>query len=78
MTAVSMVNVTPGDQYVYTNASPVDCKGKRYEVLCVAVDVPTYQVKVVVRGINGPDAGMCYVVSESRFVLMFERVAKDM
>jgi hypothetical protein len=45
--------------YIYKRGIPVNCIGYHYRVLCTdVIDVPSNQHKVLVKALDGPDAGL--------------------
>jgi hypothetical protein len=61
--------------YVYLPEWPAGCQGCRYEVLDVdVVDVPTYQEKILVLALEGPDRGLKFTVSPDNFARRYRRL----
>jgi hypothetical protein len=58
--------VIPGD-YVYTKDIPRGCQGKRYRLHRIIMDVPTYQRKLLLEALEGPDEGLWFTVTKANF-----------
>lgn len=60
-------SIVVGMDYVYTADIPKDCKGYLYHAHRFIQDVPSYQRKVLVECLNGPDQGLWFCCSEWNF-----------
>lgn len=60
----------PGD-YIFIASKPEDCHGHLYRAHAMAKDIPSYQQKVIVEGITGPDAGDWWSCSLAIFLNKF-------
>jgi hypothetical protein len=69
-----MCKLVEGGEYVYTGTYPANCAGQRYKLTRFVIDLPSYQRKVLVEGMTGPDKGEAFVVSEATFANKFELV----
>lgn len=63
-----------GKLYRFVHREPADCQGEHYRAVRLVTDVPSYQPKVLVEGVSGPDAGKWYVVSLAGFATRFQLV----
>lgn len=54
-----------------------DCRGQLYKVKRFVKDVPSYQEKVVVEGLTGPDKGLWYTCSLMNFATRFEPTVEE-
>lgn len=68
--------ITPGD-YVYTGGLPAGCAGHRYRVHRRIIDVPTFQVKVLIETLTGRDAGLWFTCSLANFARRYEPVKEE-
>lgn len=59
--------IVVGAEYIYASGFPLGVRGHRYKVLGLVVDVPSYQEKVLVEALTGPDKGLQFVCSPSNF-----------
>lgn len=58
--------------YVYRGNYPENCVGCKYRVIASKVlDIPSYQHKVVVRGLDGPDKDRSFSCTVSYFWARF-------
>lgn len=62
--------------YIYAAGIPKDCHGSRYRAHRRVVDVPTYQQKVLVEALDGPDAGLWFTCSVDNFSRRY-KLAED-
>jgi len=60
--------------YTYVRGLPVECHGFTYLMHRVVTDVPSYSSKILVEAIDGPDAGMWFVVSVDNFRRRYEKI----
>lgn len=67
-----MCKLIEGEEYVYTGTYPSNCAGQRYRLVRFVIDLPSYQQKVLVEGVTGPDRGKAFVLSEAVFANKFE------
>ncbi len=67
-------SLAEGGVYEYIIDYPKGCKGGLYRIEGFIKDVPSYQDKVLVRCVQGKDAGMRFVVSEQNFAIRYKRV----
>lgn len=56
-----------GLEYIYRSGNPVKCHGFRYRPLREVLDVPSYQQKILVEALNGPDRGLYFTCSPANF-----------
>lgn len=61
-----------GGEYVYTANYPEKCHGHRYRLSQFVTDVPSYQHKVLVQGLTGPDTGLYFTMAEGMFAAKFD------
>ena len=67
----AMCKLVEGKDYTYIGAYPTSCHGHKYRLVRFVVDVPSYQKKVLVEGLTGPDMGAFFVLSEAAFAVRF-------
>ena len=60
-----------GHIYRYVADWPAGCKGHKYRVCQFFPDVPSYQEKVLVEALTGPDKGLHFVVSLWNFATRY-------
>jgi len=73
MIAVESIDIDLGD-YVYIATMPAGRKGHTYRVIDNNVlDVPSYQHKILVECVTGPDAGLKFTVTPANFLTRYER-----
>ncbi len=70
------ITITEGADYVYTSDKPAGARGQRYKVHRFILDVPSYQRKVLVEALTGPDKGMWFTCSLSNFSFKYKRAAE--
>ena len=68
---MSEFRIILGDTYIYVCDIPAGCKGKKYRVARFVIDVPSYQEKLLVEALEGPDKGMWFVVSPANFATRY-------
>lgn len=72
---VECCRIVAGATYRYIRDLPVGCKDALYRVVQAEIlDVPSYQKKVLVRGLTGKDAGLWFTCSLANFATRYERV----
>lgn len=59
--------IVTGAVYEYTAASPEGCRGKHYYAHRIVLDVPSYQRKVLVEALDGPNEGLWFTCSVMNF-----------
>lgn len=64
--AETTFRIVVGAEYTY-HGLPLNCQGHRYQVLALVLDVPSYQQKVLVQALSGPDEGLLFVCSPANF-----------
>lgn len=62
-----------GKTYIYIGEWPPGCKGHRYRIERLVMDVPTYQEKVLVVALSGPDEGLWFTCSPWNFSTRYRR-----
>jgi hypothetical protein len=72
-----IITAVEGSEYVYTATIPAGCKGHRYRLLKLVLDVPTYQQKLCMVALTGPDSGRWFVVSPWNFAQRYEPAEVD-
>lgn len=70
----AVCKLVEGQEYTYASPHPISCHGHRYRLLRFVVDIPSYQKKVLVEGLTGPDIGAFFVLSEVTFAVRFDEV----
>ena len=60
-------DLVKGGVYIYTRGQPVKCHGYHYRLIDKVKDVPSYQNKVLVEALDGPDKGLLFVCSINNF-----------
>lgn len=70
-------NIVIGKTYRYTQGFPINCHGHLYVPLRMIKDVPTYQQKVLVEALTGPDKGELFVCSVNNFKIRYEEVPEE-
>jgi hypothetical protein len=65
-----------GATYRYTSGFPVGCRGRKYCLHREVVDVPSYQRKVLVEALDGPDRGLWFTCTLQNFALRYEMVGQ--
>ncbi len=66
-----------GATYRYLCDHPSNCKGHLYRVLSEVLDVPSYQKKVLVLAVSGPDEGLLFTCSLANFAVRYELVEDE-
>ncbi len=61
-----------GAVYRYISDSPKGCKGRLYRLHREVVDVPSYQRKVLVEALTGPDKGLWFTCVLTNFAMRYE------
>lgn len=56
---------------------PKGCAGQLYRAVRFVKDVPSYQRKVLVEALTGPDAGDWFTVSEHNFKIRYKLPEED-
>jgi phosphatidylethanolamine-binding protein (PEBP) family uncharacterized protein len=64
---VPVITAREGAVYLYRGTTPPKCRGHRYRILFFVLDVPSYQQKVCMEALTGPDKGLRFVCSEANF-----------
>lgn len=77
MDAIEQCRIAEGSLWTYTPAWPEGCQGKLYRVLRFVPDVPSYQRKVLIEAIDGPDAGLWFTASLANFALRYQPAPPD-
>lgn len=65
------LKIIEGKVYEYIKESPKGCKGCLYRVLKFILDVPSYQQKVLVEALTGPDRGLWFTCTPANFSLRY-------
>lgn len=61
-----------GRVYIYATGFPVSRHGFRYRPLCEVLDVPSYQTKILVEALSGPDQGLKFTCTPENFSRRYE------
>jgi hypothetical protein len=69
--------ILEGGIYKYMRGHPADCIGCLYRVHRHVRDVPSYQRKVLVEALNGPDQGLWFVCSLTNFAVRYELASEE-
>lgn len=69
--------ITRGQTYIYARGFPHNCIGFRYRVVQFVVDVPSYQRKVLVRAVDGPDQGLLFCCTEANFASRYRPLTAE-
>lgn len=64
---IEIGRIVPGKVYRYTNDLPRGCKDALYRVEAFILDVPSYQMKVLVLALTGKDAGLLFCCTPNNF-----------
>lgn len=62
-----------GALYTYVRGFPVKCIGSTYRLIRRVKDVPSYQLKVLVEAVDGPDKGLWFVCSVANFCSRYDK-----
>jgi hypothetical protein len=62
-----------GRDYIYTSGVPAGCAGHRYRPVQFVEDVPSYQQRVLVKCLSGPDRGKWFVCSPANFAIRYQK-----
>jgi hypothetical protein len=65
--------IVEGGLYRYVNGIPVHARGHLYKVHAVVEDVPSYQHKILVEALTGPDEGKLFTCTPANFVVRYQR-----
>lgn len=68
---IEMCKLVKGAEYVYTSSYPEACRGHTYRLVRFVVDLPSYQRKVLVEAVTGPDSDSWFTVAEGIFAMKF-------
>lgn len=66
--------IVPGRTYRYMLDRPPGCKGGIYRVERFILDVPSYQMKVLVQCVEGNDKGLWFSCTPWNFAQRYEEV----
>ena len=67
----NMQGIIKGNTYIYKGSAPKYAIGHRYQVVDFVLDVPTYQRKVLVKALTGPDKGLLFTCTLSNFLVRY-------
>jgi hypothetical protein len=67
-----IITAVEGADYLYTADVPKGCKGHLYRIVHFVQDVPSYQEKLCMEALTGPDRGLRFIVSPWNFALRYE------
>lgn len=73
---VPVMHIVKGT-YKYISGIPKNCHGHLYYVHNMIIDVPSYQRKVLVEALSGPDRGLWFSCSPSNFAARYVLEKKD-
>jgi hypothetical protein len=79
-TMTAPIRIVEGRVYKYLSPpakGQLDCRGQLYKVVFFVRDVPSYQEKVVVQGLTGPDKGQRFACSLYSFATRFEPAVEE-
>lgn len=64
---------------IYDDAGkPHSCYGRLYEVIdSDVIDVPSYQRKILMRALDGPDQGLRFTITPSNFSYRYEQASAE-
>lgn len=66
-----------GAVYRYIRQLPTGCQGALYRVHREVLDVPSYQRKLLVEALTGPDRGLWFTCTPANFRVRYERSDAD-
>ncbi len=66
--------IIEGGLYTYVRGIPECCHGERYRLHRRVLDVPSYQHKVLVEALTGPDKGLWFTCTLDNFSTRYELV----
>lgn len=61
-------------KYEYVCDSPKGCRGRHYMAWITVLDVPSYQTKILMEALNGPDRGLWFTVTPANFITRYAKI----
>jgi hypothetical protein len=62
--------------YEYVRGVPIECIGSHYRLICQVLDIPSYQHKLLVEAMDGPDAGLWFTCTVANFKMRYRKVTE--